>query len=421
MRKIDRQLMRQINTRLLLSLLREHGSLSQSDLVRHTGLSPATVTNIVRQLREGEMVVEARGDAVPNHSVGRRPVMLRLNPDAQVVLACELQPDELRMALLDIMGNVVMQRRLKTPAGRRPASIISKIVRFARKMVEQQDMDLSRLVGMGICTHGLIDVESGRVRLSLPLGWRDVALGEMLGAALDMPVAVWPLGRAMAYSEYRAGAGKEVDCLAVIEVDAGIGMEVIEGDRFVRGAHQMAGELGQTIVDIERDEQGRLVGHTLESLACGRAIIERLGRAATSGDETARRILKSRSLRSALQGFFEACDAGHVACQAIIDDVARCLGAAIANVVNLFDPGRVVLTGSVVEQGESQLLNRIRESACGLIVGSDLRPVDITVGHLGQLGAMMGVALGVFDSLFKVDLGQTERLAGGGDVQSVAG
>jgi predicted NBD/HSP70 family sugar kinase len=404
MRKIDRQLMRQINTRLLLSLLREHGSLSQSDLVRHTGLSPATVTNIVRQLREGEMVVEARGDAVPNHSVGRRPVMLRLNPDAQVVLACELQPDELRMALLDIMGNVVMQRRLKTPAGRRPASIISKIVRFARKMVEQQDMDLSRLVGMGICTHGLIDVESGRVRLSLPLGWRDVALGEMLGAALDMPVAVWPLGRAMAYSEYRAGAGKEVDCLAVIEVDAGIGMEVIEGDRFVRGAHQMAGELGQTIVDIERDEQGRLIGH-----------------AATSGDETARRILKSRSLRSALQGFFEACDAGHVACQAIIDDVARCLGAAIANVVNLFDPGRVVLTGSVVEQGESQLLNRIRESACGLIVGSDLRPVDITVGHLGQLGAMMGVALGVFDSLFKVDLGQTERLAGGGDVQSVAG
>ena len=109
MRTGNRRLMREMNSKLVLGLLRSHDSMSQVEISRVSGLCPATITNIVRDLRARALVEEiGTGESIK----GRKPTLLRFNPEGRFVIGVEIYVHQLTIAMLDLSGNI--KKRVET-------------------------------------------------------------------------------------------------------------------------------------------------------------------------------------------------------------------------------------------------------------------------------------------------------------------
>jgi hypothetical protein len=217
MSKVDRQLMRECNIRSVIRLIRDQPGLSQTGLSEQTGLSQATVTSIVRELK-ARQIVEATG-TLDTQGAGRKPVGLRFAGGKQVVAACELHPDELRLALYDLRQNMVGRVDLATDGQLDPSAVVGRITEAVEQLLARRPAGCRDLAGIGLATHGIVDDSCGLVRLAEPMQWSDVPLADLVGSRLTAPVVVEPIGRASAYGEYRLGAGRDVAEMVIVQVN----------------------------------------------------------------------------------------------------------------------------------------------------------------------------------------------------------
>ncbi len=243
---------RRANRSLLLRALHHGGPTSRADLAKLTGLTPASVSSVVRELLEQELVEEL-GTRIDG-GVGKPATLVGIRPDSRYVVCLDLsEPEQFVAALVDLTGKVVVRRSYARDerTGRRAETLVKRI---CDDLVADADRPL---LGIGVASPGIVD-DHGTVATAAHLGWTDLDLRGRLSAGVSVPVHVVNDANAAALAELVFGAG-EAQNLILVRVDEGVGAGIVLDGALFTGNRSAAGEIGHVVID----EHG-------EPCACGK-------------------------------------------------------------------------------------------------------------------------------------------------------
>lgn len=394
--------MKAANTARVADLVRTDGPLPRSVLAAQSGLDNKTITNIVHDLMARRVV---RGTGLSESSGGRRPQLLDLDTGYLFAAGIDLGATHVSAILVDLKGRIVSREWL----GIRPDALREEIVGAARRFCAAFKQELSakrgRLMGIGFVSPGLIDRKRGVCVLSSNLpNWRNVPIRDMLEEEFRVPVWVDESARVLVSAEKWFGLGRRFDDFACVNLGPGVGLGIMSNGRVYRGANEGAGEIGHMVVEVDGPPCPCGNRGCLEAVASGLAIASQARRAVEGGAHTI--------LGQMAQGDLEAMDAAVVAQAARQGDALASqiyrragehLGVAIAGVINLFDPGVIILEGGLTKAGEL-LLGPLVRSAREHALPSLSERLQIEVSPLGDDASALGASVLVLRQIFETAL-----------------
>jgi predicted NBD/HSP70 family sugar kinase len=365
--------LREANQGRVIRAVRSAGSLTQAEIARTTGLSAATVSNIVRQLRLSGAVI-----VTPTSSGGRRAQRVSLVKATGLLVGVEIEAARLRAVLCDREHKVLAEESIPYDAApsverglRRTEWLISTLLRQAR-------VDRREVRGVGVAVPGPVDSASGRVAApALLAAWQGIEISDELGDRLDLPVYVANDANAAALGELTWGAGRGVADLVYLKLSGGVGAALVLRGEIYSGAGGLAGEIGHITVN----EQGRICrcGNRgcLETMVGAPYLLELLQRPGHSGPEPTMRTLVEAALD------------GDLGSRRVIADAGRVIGAAAAMLCNVLNPERVIVGGDLAE-AEELLLDPIREALSRQTLPSAAALVEVLPAELGERATALG-------------------------------
>lgn len=314
----------------IFELIRRGEVTTRAEVAAATGLSRTAVTARLTALLASGLVVE--GSEAPSTG-GRPPVQLQFNAAAGAVLAAALGRSRTQMAVCDLEGRVLASSEFDHEDGHAPDELMPRVRTALDALMAEAGIAADRVRGVGLSLPCTIDPATG-MSLSSPVmrGWDGVPLGRWF-EDLDCVVHVENDANALALAETHGHALRWPD-LVVLKASTGLGAGVLINGALVRGFRGAAGELGHTKVAAA---DGRIcrcgdVG-CLDTVAGGWAIVQD---SAADGDPPAHiRDLVSRALD------------GDAAARRRIRESGRRVGEVLAGVVNLLNPGALVIGGDI--------------------------------------------------------------------------
>jgi glucokinase len=304
-------------------------------------------------------------------------------------LGVDLGGTKILAAVVDEAGRVAATARAATPqAG--PSAVVEAIAATANRALEAAGLSRGAVRAAGVGAPGPADPATGMVYAPPNLhGWRDVALGDLVGERLGMPVAIENDANAAALGEHWVGAGRGVDDLLYITVGTGIGGGLILRGRVYYGVSGTAGEVGHMVIvpGGPRCACGRL--GCLEAVASGPAIAREARAALAAGRASVLSAVAAEALDA--REVARAAAAGDPLAREVFARAARYLGLATANLVNLLNPALVVVGGGVARAGEL-LLGPVRRIVAAEAFERPAAAVQIVPAALGPRAGALGAA-----------------------------
>jgi len=336
--------LRQQNTRLLLHLIQMQRAISQAELARQSGLSPAAVSGILQWLLTQELLVE--NGKSHQQGAGRRGALLTFNEQKAIVAGVVIDQTQCEVALLTLSAQVLAHTSQVNPAYDDPVQTLELIVALLHTLLQQLPLPTSALVGIGVAMPGLIDADAGVVNVAANLGWRNVHLGTMLQERLALPVRLEHLGRAKAIAETLWGRGIGCANLVCVEIGSGIGAGIMMAGNLLKGGSGSAPEIGHSVLDLHGPECACGLRGCWESYCAGPAIRKRIGCCLT----TMPQLKTSLAPQSTLAELEAAVGAGDVLAQVVMSETATYMARGLLNVIWNFDPSLIILSGFVVQE-----------------------------------------------------------------------
>ncbi|MET8748485.1 ROK family transcriptional regulator [Streptomyces sp. NPDC004667] len=359
------------NLERVVRAVRLAGSLTQAEIARTTGLSAATVSNIVRELKEAGTV-----EVTDTSAGGRRARSVSLSGDAGIVIGVDFGHTHLRVAVGNLAHQVLAEETEPLDVDASWVDGFDRAEALVGRLIEGVGVGRDKVIGVGLGVPGPIDVESGTLGSTAILpGWAGINPRRELSQRLGVPVYVDNDANLGALGELVWGSGRGVKDLAYIKVASGVGAGLVINGQIYRGPGGTAGEIGH----ITLDESGPVCrcGNRgcLETFAAARYVLPLLQ--GSHGPE----LTMERVVELAREG-----DPG---CRRVISDVGRHVGSGVASLCNLLNPSRVVLGGSLAEAGEL-VLAPIRESVGRYAIPSAARQLSVLTGSLGGRAEVLG-------------------------------
>lgn len=356
---VTRQGVREVNCEQVLRTILREGPLARIDLAQYTGLTTAAISNITRELIESGLLCEA--GTVRGGRVGANAILLDFPEDTLVIGVVHQGVTALRIALCNLRGKVLARHLVATPEHYTPTWAVTTIEQTLHVLLHSKGYTNESLVGIGMGLVGLIDATGGVVKRAPSIGWENVPFGEQLAGQLNRPVAIENNVRAMAFGEALLGKGTSWSDFCFVYVGTGIGSGLIIHGRPYRGAHGGAGEIGHITVDPAGVSCS--CGHRgcLETIAAEPAIIRNARARGIVGTQTpspaetlgqSALIENGKEPKEIVRAIAVLARMGNEAACEVVKDCAESLGIALANLVDIFNPSRIVLHGAIAGAGD---------------------------------------------------------------------
>jgi glucokinase len=235
--------LRHRNALTILRLLREAGSCSRADLVRASGLSAPTVTNVVGDLLAANLI---RPLGEGESSGGRPPDMISFKSDRGCVLAVQISASHLSFLLADLSGTQLDTSQVSLAEQKTtPESICHLIGAETRRLLKQHKMTREQLLAMVVAVPAIANVDEGLViSISTLQNWRNVPLRSLLGRIFDCPVIIENDTNLAALGEHHRGAALFHESFVLVMIGANVSAGIVIGGRIHHGAQWAAGEIG---------------------------------------------------------------------------------------------------------------------------------------------------------------------------------
>ena len=376
--------LRTANRRHVIETLRTSGSMTRSALARATGLSRTTISTLLGELIEQGMVTESSDAAGARRGAGRPATVVQLDHSAGAAVSIDVGARHLAVAVGDLAHRVLAERWVPLPAAHDAAGGLDRAADLVGETLAEAGVAKSAVIGAATGLPAPISQPAGLVASSniLP-GWAGVHVADEMSERLEVPVFVENDSNLGALAESAWGAGAGYDQLAYIKAATGIGAGLVQDGKLFRGTTGTAGEIGHTTVA----EDGPICrcGNRgcLELYAGGVALLDALH--------------QSHPDVETLEQVVELAHEGHPACARVLADAGSHIGVAIANLINLFNPSRIVVGGELAGAGET-LLQPMRMAAERSAVQTAVEAVEIVPGVLGQRAEVLGgLALVLFE------------------------
>lgn len=341
----NKDLIRAINRFVILHCIREKERISRVDIARSTGLSRASVTGITgKLLSEGLLLEKESGQSMG----GRRPVLLALNPDGAYAVGVYLSFRRISVVLVNLQADIVSKHILPLRSKKyTPAKMADKIVQAVQACIWGADCSKGQIAGIGIALPGLVDSAGGILRYLPNYQWEDINLQELVRARMNHSVYIENSANALAVSEQWFGEGRGVDNFIVVTLENGVGLGIVINGRLYRGQKGIAGEFGHTIVEPDGPLCRCGLKGCLEAIVGSNAIIREALLAAE-----ARKWKPRNPEKVSIEEVIDAARNGHLSLQKIFARAGRVLGIGISNLTRVFNPDKIIISGSGVAAGE---------------------------------------------------------------------
>ena len=362
--------LRELNQQRIADTLLASGPSTQAELARQTGLSTATISNIVRIMSDAGIV-----ETEPTTSSGRRALLVRLSNRGAVAVGIDFGRRHLRIAITTLGYDVVAEENIELAMGHRAEEGIETASSLLAKMLADNDIAHSSVLGIGVGIPGPIDRRAGRVVQGAILPeWVGIELAD-LEVGLRFPVVFDNDANLGALAEVTWGPHSEIDNLVFVKVGSGIGAGLILNGRPFYGGLGITGEIGHdTITD------NGVVCHCgnrgcLETVASTSVMLDLLARAG---------VTRVRQIVSRAR-------AGDSATLRVLDDAGLAVGRALASVANLINPEVIVIGGPLAELGDL-FLGSIERGLMRHAVPSVGESTRLVMSSLGERAEALGAA-----------------------------
>ncbi len=351
MRKIDlnnfqvatSETARDINSRIMLNLVRKHQPISRADLMRYSGLQRSTVSVITEQLIAERWLREGNMGQLPR---GRRPTFLHLNEDRAGFFGINVRPFITNLALANLTGDFLAQESMPTPSS--ADQFVDQISeRIRRLMTEYPQMAYE---GIGVSLPGRVDLSSQKFIFAPNLNWRDEDLKERLEQATGLPVDLENEANACALSEFWFGHHSDgTRNLIAVAVSEGIGIGMVLNGQLVRGPSGLAGEFGHVALTEDGPKCG--CGNTgcWEVYASNSAAVRYYHEAKAKGRNGKGHLNGKIHINGdiSFEDVLELAEKGDLKALDALDKMGHYLGTGIAMLVTGLAPDAIVVVGEV--------------------------------------------------------------------------
>lgn len=352
-------------------------------------LTRAAITTIVNDLVDHGLVREAEDGT---SMVGRRPVLLEMNPSRGYLVGVDIGATHLGLLITDFASHVICDLEQPFDISLPPPVGLDQVDLCLRNALGEVKLTLEDVVGIGVGVPGPVVMEEGAVtHPPIMPGWDQYPIQNRLEELWHRPVTLNNDAELGALGEWAHGAGRDQRHMAYIKVGTGIGAGLLMDGKIYRGAAGTAGEIGHiTICD---DGPLCTCGNygCLEALAGGKAIAHQAQEAARAGKRTQLAAIGS-AISITAKDVASAARRGDLVAQQIVVNAGSHLGIAIASLVNLFNPGMVVIGGGVAQIGDL-LLQPLRQVVQQRSLPSVARVVRINTAVLGRRSTSMGAVV----------------------------
>lgn len=331
MQKHDQDYIRRKNRSTVFELIRKHSPLSRAEIARLTGMSPTTVSRIVSELYQQDFMHEIEQTTT---GVGRKAVMLHVNPGSVLSVGVEIDRSGIRIGIVDLDGKVVHSTQVTRDSRETPEATLKRIASAIEELIQAEDIDRRKVVGVGVGLPGIVDYAGGSVVLSAQLGWKQTDIAGELRRLTGFEVAVDNELKVRALAEHQYGSARGSSRSVLIGFGSGVGSSLIIDGEIYRGETNSAGEIGHTVVD-----PGGLL------CECGKVGCLQTYIAEASLVEQANKIKPIGSLEE----LFQARKDGEYWAASIVDRAMTFVAVTVSNIACVYNPDTVILTGKLVE------------------------------------------------------------------------
>ena len=383
------------NTRaLILDTIRRAKRIARIDLAQSTQISQATVTTVTADLIKQGLIEEVARDDKPGETRRGRPrVDLQLRADAHLVAGLKVADTTFSVVLANFEGTVLEEYEHPRPAPHVPLKVFIDQVKHALdQTVARADLSLSDLSAVGVGIAGWVAAKQGLVHWSPYFDEQNLRLGDLLQEALALPVFLDNDANLVALAEKYLGDADQCANFIVVTIESGVGMGIVIDNEIYRGARGCGAEFGHTKVQLDGalcrcGQRGCLEAYVADYALLREAALH----PALFGDA---------SPDACIQNLLAAARAGEPTAQSIVTRSSRIFAMGLANLVNLFDPELIILSGERMTF-DHLYANDVMEMIKSSIVQVGANPPEIVIhkwgGFMWARGAAAFALVGVAD------------------------
>lgn len=392
----DHETMKRNNQLSILRTIRVLGPVSRVQLQRETNLSWGTITASTKELLEKGIVKEI---GVVNTGVGRRPVELDMNTDDHFVIGVRLGSSYIRSIVLDIKGNTTAEYKEFVDANGSKEQILSQLFVGVDTILGNAQISLDKVAGIGVAAPGAIDAYAG-ICLYAPHhpNWRDVSLKMAFEQRYGKPCYLDHVNNCAALGQMLFGHGRGIENFLCVLLGTGISAGIIINGEVYRGTNCASGEFGHVCIDPDGPECACGTKGCLETYASGPALA-RNGRAIAAKNPNTRLSALVQGSLEEISGetVFQAAIEADPAALKIFEDMGFYLGVGISNLINLFNPERVILCGRV-SQAHRFFLPRLVETVAKRAWHISKKEIKVSeIPNSSVLGAAGNILQGIYN------------------------
>jgi predicted NBD/HSP70 family sugar kinase len=372
--------LREGNLQRILVAIRNDGGLSQAEVARRTALSPATVSNLVAELKRRGLV--RRGE---RRSDGRTGLEVVIGRASNVVLGVDFGHRHVRVGVAGLNGKLLADEQRLLPLDLGVTESCAEAWAMAERLLAAAGARAADVLHVGVGLPGPIDPVSGRVGWGAILQrWEGLEARSTLREAFGLPVSVENDGNLGALGELHHGAGRGCTDFVYLNLATGVGAGLIIDGRLHRGAAGTAAEIGHITID----PQGPLCrcGNRgcLETMIGSRGILDTLS-------PSYGQVLDMPAVLRLAEG-------GDARCRRALAEAGRAVGVVVADLCNLLSPQRIVVAGDLARAGEL-VLSPLRAMVAERAVPAAARAAEIVPSPLGDRSEMLGAIQLAVDAL----------------------
>lgn len=380
--------------------VRAQGSVARKEISHALEISPGSATTLTADLIRMGLLREV-ADNERDHARGRPRVALEIVPEAGLVIGIKLGDEVHTAALSDFAGRIVVECRIDAGRSKRSLDdLLDEVDVLIAKLLDAADLSKARVQGVGIGMAGIVDHESGLVHWSPLIREDDQAFGDAFEERFGLPVVLENDANMLTLAELWFGAGRAMMDFAVVTIEKGVGMGLVLDNQLYRGSFGMGLELGHTKVQMDGALCRCGQRGCLEAYISDYALLREAGIAlhGTTDD--------SAMAPPMMESLFQEAGRGNEAARKIFQRAGRFLALGLSNVVQLFDPALIILSGER-KTYDFMYADNVRNEVQALTLSRNKSPCQIEVHDRDDLdwarGATARALAEVTDRLFCTD------------------
>jgi N-acetylglucosamine repressor len=331
-KKHDQDFMKRQNRLTVFEIIKNQQPISRASIAKQTGMSPTTVSRIVGELTEEGYLLDSEQ---VSSGLGRKSTLIGMMDASVLSVGVELDRSLMSIGIVDLQGQLICSSQFPRTPDESPDRTLERIHEAIEQLFQQHVIDITRIVGIGVGLPGIVNNEEGIVVFSVQLGWKNVPLAKRLKELTGFEIAVDNELKVRALAEHLKGAAVGSSRTALLGFGQGVGSAMILEGEIYRGVMNSAGEIGHTTVDPN--------GMMCE---CGKAGCLQTYINISSLLSEANRIRPIRTIEE----LFAAKHAGEQWAIHLIDRALMYMAITINNVVCMYNPDSVILSGELVDK-----------------------------------------------------------------------